>query len=101
MVTELSKDVAVVATTLSNVKGKERFKHLKRELSEKDMKRLGEIRKVLEAYFKPRKNVLYKSFVFKSHVQQQDGPMMAFVEVLHQLSQTCNFGNLRHRLIQD
>ena len=51
------------------------------------------ILEALEGFFKPRKNVVYESFVFNPRVQKDDESALAFAQALHQLSALCEYGS--------
>ena len=101
--TELEKkSEAVRAATLCTVMGKTCFQALKSlELEQSDMEKSENIIEKMEEFFKPRRNVVYESFVFNSRVQRPEEPTLTFVQDLTRLSATCDFGSLRDRLIRD
>ena len=55
----------------------------------------------LEAYFKPKRNVVYERYVFNSSSQQQEESTDEYVNRLRKYAASCNFGSLTHELIRD
>lgn len=54
-----------------------------------------------EAYFIPRRNIIYERAKFNTRTQQEGESVEDFVTALHTLSTTCNYGDLREDLIRD
>ena len=55
----------------------------------------------LEAYFKPKRNVVYERYVFNSSSQQQEESTDEYVNRLRKYAASCNFGSLTDELIRD
>ena len=94
---------AIVAATLCSVMGAECRKVLNNlpGLTDNDRKKPEKIIKLLNEYFIPQKNVLYKRFVFNSAVQKAGESIDEFVLRLLKLADTCEFGELKDSLIRD
>ena len=55
----------------------------------------------LEAYFKPKRNVVYERYVFNSSSQQQEESTDEYVNRLRKYAAPCSFGSLTDELIRD
>lgn len=63
--------------------------------------KLSDLVKRFEEYFVPKTNVTYESFKFFTRKQTQNESIDDFMTDLVNLSKTCEFGNLKERLITD
>ena len=55
----------------------------------------------MEAYFKPKRDVVYERYVFNSSSQQQEESTDEYVNRLRKYAASCNFGSLTDELIRD
>lgn len=53
-----------------------------------------------EAYFVPRRNIIYERVKFNTRTQQDGESVEDFVTALHTLASTCDYGELREDLIR-
>ena len=96
------RDQKVRLATLRSVMGKDClqvFNNL--ELSVEQKSRVKACLDALEAYFKPKRNVVYKRYVFNSSSQQQEESTDEYVNRLRKYAASCNFGSLTDELIRD
>ena len=54
-----------------------------------------------DAHFLPKRNIIHERFVFFSRFQKEDEPSEKFITDLHQLAETCEFGQMRDEMIRD
>ena len=55
----------------------------------------------LEDYFLPKRNVVYKSYVFNSCIQTLEETVDGYVNRLRKLASSCQFGTLTEEMIRD
>lgn len=55
----------------------------------------------LEAYFKPKRNVVYERYQFNMCTQTPEETIDSFVNRLRKAASTCQFGTLTEELIRD
>ena len=89
-------------STFEAVIGKDCYTILKHlDLAEEDRERIDSIIGALEAYFKPRKNIVYERYLFNTCNQQPNEQVDQYVNKLRQLAASCEFQGLRDELIRD
>ena len=96
------RDQKVRLATLHSVMGKDClqvFNNL--ELSVEQKSSVKACLDALEAYFKPKRNVVYERYVFNSSSQQQEESTDEYVNRLRKYAASCNFGSLTDELIRD
>ena len=96
------RDQKVRLATLRSVMGKDClqvFNNL--ELSVEQKSSVKACLDALEAYFKPKRNVVYERYVFNSSSQQQEESTDEYVNRLRKYAASCNFGSLTDELIRD
>ena len=57
--------------------------------------------KALEAYFKPKTNVVYERFLFNSATQSSEEGIDEFVNRLRKMASSCKYGALTDEMIRD
>ena len=57
--------------------------------------------KALEAYFKPKTNVVYERFMFNSATQSSEEGIDEFVNRLRKMASSCKYGALTDEMIRD
>ena len=57
--------------------------------------------KTLEAYFKPKPNVVYERFLFNSATQSSEEGIDKFVKRLRKMALSCKYGTLTDGMIRD
>ena len=75
------------------------IKHL--DIAEEDKERIELIIGALEAYFKPRKNIVYERYLFNTCNQQPNEQVDQYFNKLRQSAASCEFQGLRDELIRD
>ncbi|XP_049275476.1 uncharacterized protein K02A2.6-like [Rhipicephalus sanguineus] len=75
------------------------FKTFKLEPDDKE--KFEAVLKEYEAYFVPRRNIIYERVKFNTRTQQDGESVEDFVTALHALAATCDYGQLREDLIRD
>ena len=96
------RDQKVRLATLRSVMGKDClqvFNNL--ELSVEQKSSVKACLDALEAYFKPKRNVVYERYVFNFSSQQQEESTDEYVNRLRKYAASCNFGSLTDELIRD
>ncbi|XP_026825789.1 uncharacterized protein K02A2.6-like [Ooceraea biroi] len=63
--------------------------------------RFVEVKAKFDAYFSPKRNVIFERYKFNSRVQETGETVDSFVTALHSLAETCEYGVLRNDLIRD
>ena len=90
-----------MATLLATI-GKEALQiycHL--PLTEEEQKNSKEIIEKLEVYFKPKRNVICKRYMFFFYDQEANETFDAYLAALRRLPCSCEFGQLEEELIRD
>lgn len=93
----------IVAATLCTIMGPECKKVMNSlpTLSDDDKKKPARIIEELQKHFIPQRNVLYERFMFNSASQKSSESIDEYVLRLRQLSESCEFGDLKDSLIRD
>ncbi|EZA47292.1 hypothetical protein X777_16444, partial [Ooceraea biroi] len=63
--------------------------------------RFAEVKAKFDAYFSPKRNVIFERYKFNSRVRETGETVDSFVTALHSLAETCEYGVLRNDLIRD
>ena len=88
--------------TLRSAMGKDCLQiYLNLKLSSEQQKDMHECIEALEAYFKPKRNVVYERYLFNMCQQNPDEPVDGYVNRLRKAASTCQFGTLTEELIRD
>lgn len=66
-----------------------------------DKKKYATILSKFDAYFKPPKNIIRERCIFNKRVQKKGETEEQFIEALHKLSETCDFGTMKDEMIRD
>ncbi|XP_073941702.1 uncharacterized protein [Choristoneura fumiferana] len=74
---------------------------LAKQLSVDKITDFNEVIQAFEAYFNPKRNVIYDRYKFNSRVQQEQESVADFLKDLYSLSEPCQYGDLRDELIRD
>ena len=59
------------------------------------------VKKKLDDYFIPQRNVIYERALFNSRKQEPGEPVEEFIAALHTLVEYCNYGDLRDQMVRD
>ena len=59
------------------------------------------VKKKLDEYFVPQRNVIYERALFNSRKQEPGEPVEEFITALHTLVEYCDYGNLRDQMVRD
>ena len=95
-------DQKIRLTTLRSVMGKECVQiFLNLKLSEEQRNNVNECITALEAYFKPKRNVVYERYIFNTCGQIEGETVDGYVNRLKKHASTCGFGTLNDELIRD
>ena len=88
--------------TLRSVMGKDCLEiFLNLELTPEERASVTSSLKALEAYFKPKTNVVYKRFLFNSATQSSEEGIDKFVNQLRKMASSCKYGTLTDETIRD
>ena len=88
--------------TLRSVMGKDCLEiFLNLELTPEERASVTSSLKALEAYFKPKTNVVYKRFLFNSATQSSEEGIDEFVNRLRKMALSCKYGALTDEMIRD
>ena len=88
--------------TLRSAMGKDCLQiFLNLKLSSEQQQDMNECIEALEAYFKPKRNVVYERYLFNMCQQNPDEPVDGYVNRLRKAASTCQFGTLTEELIRD
>ena len=71
------------------------------KLSSEQQQDMHECIEALEAYFKPKRNVVYERYLFNMCQQNPDEPVDGYVNRLRKAASTCQFGTLTEELIRE
>ena len=71
------------------------------KLSSEQQQDINECIEALEAYFKPKRNVVYERYLFNMCQQNPDETVDGYVNRLRKAASTCQFGTLTEELIRD
>lgn len=71
------------------------------KLEPDDQKKFEVVLQEYEAYFVPRRNIIYERVKFNTRTQEDGESVEDFVTALHTLASTCDYGELREDLIRD
>lgn len=71
------------------------------KLSDAEKKKFNVVLSKFDAYFIPRRNIIFERALFNTRIQQDGESVEDFVTALHALADTCNYGVLREELIRD
>ncbi|XP_064483051.1 uncharacterized protein K02A2.6-like [Ornithodoros turicata] len=71
------------------------------KLSPEDARKFDKVLEAFDAYFVPRRNIIFERAKFNTRVQQDGESVEEFVTVLHSMADLCNYGALREELIRD
>lgn len=74
---------------------------LAKQLKVDEINDFGKVVQEFEAYFKPKRNVIYDRFKFNTRVQLEQESVVDFVKDLHSLSEPCQYGELKEEFIRD
>ena len=98
----VAESAEIRMATLRSVMGKECL-HIFKSLSipDADKKDPEKSLKALQAYFKPKRNVVYERYIFWSAHQGQNEQIDTYVTRLRHLAQSCEFGNMTDQFIRD
>ena len=55
----------------------------------------------LDGFFQVRRNVIFEQARFNHHVQKEGESVEQFITSLYNLVETCNFGDLKNKMIRD
>ncbi|XP_038055820.1 uncharacterized protein LOC119727829 [Patiria miniata] len=101
--TELDKkDTSIHVATLLTVMGKECYEVYENlPLTEEQRKSPQQILTSLGAHFDPKRNVVYKRFMFNSCKQEPKENIDTFLNRLRKLATTCNYGALLDEMLRD
>jgi len=92
----------VCLATLRSVMGKDCVEiFLNLELTPDEIASVTDCLKALEAYFKPKTNVVYKRFLFNSATQSCEEGIDEFVNRLRKMALSCKYGALTDEMIRD
>lgn len=96
------QDPRIRLATLRSVMGKECLQiFLNLKLSEEEKNDVNMCIKLLEAYFKPKRNVVYERYLFNSCTQGPEETVDGYVNRLRKCASSCQFGPLTEELIRD
>lgn len=88
--------------TLRSVMGKECLQiFLNLKLTEEEKSGVQTCINALEAYFKPKRNVVYERYMFNNCTQGPEETVDGYVNRLRKCASTCQFGTLTEELIRD
>ena len=88
--------------TLRSVMGKDCLEiFLNLELTPEEKASVTSSLKALEAYFKPKTNVVYERFMFNSATQSSEEGIDEFVNRLRKMASSCKYGALTDEMIRD
>ena len=88
--------------TLCSVMGKDYLEiFLNLELTPDETASVISSLKALEAYFKPKTNVVYERFLFNSATQSSEEGIDEFVNRLRKMASPCKYGALTDKMIRD
>ena len=88
--------------TLRSVMGKDCLEiFLNLELTPEERASVTSSLKALEAYFKPKTNVVYERFMFNSATQSSEEGIDEFVNRLRKMASSCKYGALTDEMIRD
>ena len=88
--------------TLRSAMGKDCLQiFLNLKLSSEQQQDMQECIEALEAYFKPKRNIVYERYLFNMCQQNPDEPVDGYVNRLRKAASTCQFGTLTEELIRD
>ena len=88
--------------TLHSVMGKDCLEiFLNLELTPEERASVTSSLKALEAYFKPKTNVVYERFMFNSATQSSEEGIDEFVNRLRKMASSCKYGALTDEMIRD
>lgn len=88
--------------TLRSVMGKDCLEiFLNLELTPEERASVTSSLKALEAYFKPKTNVVYERFLFNSATQSSEEEIDEFVNRLRKMASSCKCGALTDEMIRD
>ena len=59
------------------------------------------VKKKLDDYFIPQRNVIYERALFNSRKQEPGEPVEEFITALHTLVEYCDYGDLRDQMVRD
>ena len=96
-----NQDKRRVATLIS-VMGKDCyriFEHL--DITSEQRKKVDAILSKLEEYFKPKRNVIYERYIFRTTQQEPNETISEYVTKLRRLAASCDFGTLKEDMIRD
>ena len=71
------------------------------ELTTEEQQDVDECIKALEAYFKPKRNVVYERYLFIMCQQNSGETVDSYVNRLRKAASTCQFGTITEELIRD
>jgi hypothetical protein len=69
--------------------------------TDKDEWTFDRIKQRFEEHFVGRTNIIFERARFNRRIQKENESVIDFLEDLHKLAKTCDFGNLRNELIRD
>ena len=88
--------------TFRSVMGKDCLQiFLNLKLSEEERNSVNSCLNALEAYFKPKRNVVYERYLFNTCTQNVEESVHGYVNRLRKHASTCEFGTLTDELIRD
>ena len=70
-------------------------------IADEDKKKYSEVKAKFELHFVKRRNVIYERAVFNKRKQEEGEPVDTFITSLYSLSEHCNYGALREKMIRD
>ena len=70
-------------------------------ITEEERKVYKTVLSKLDAYFKVRRNVIYERARFNRRSQQPGETVEQFIMALYELTDTCNYGELKDEMIRD
>ena len=70
-------------------------------LSDAQRQQYGAVKDSFEAYFVPKKNVIYERARFNQRVQQANETVDSFITALYTLAENCSYGALHDELLRD
>ena len=74
---------------------------LSTKISESDQKDYDKVIAKFDSFFQVRKNVIFERARFNRRCQKQDESVEQFITCLYQLSENCEYGDLRDEMIRD
>ena len=77
------------------------FLNLKLIITKEDKKNIACCNAALEAYFKPKKDVVYERYLFNSCVQNPGETVGGYVNRFRKFASSCAFGTLTDELIRE